>query len=73
MDINMDYSEDDDELSVAVQQFLADDEDYPSFVETARDLREWVAELYGFEDDRWLDEEGETFLPSSKIHPDDFN
>ena len=68
----MDYDEYDDELSAAVRQFLADGEDCPSFVETAKDLREWVAELYGFEDDRWMDEEGETFLPLSKIHSDDF-
>ena len=51
MDTTTDYSEDEDELSAAVRQFLSDEEPLPSFVETARDLREWVAELYGLEDE----------------------
>lgn len=61
----MDYEEVDDDLAVAVRQFLADDESIPSFVETKEDLIEWVADLYGLSvDDDWMDVEGEVFLPS---------
>ena len=47
----MDYNKSDGELSMAVRQFLSDEEPLPLFVETARDLREWVAELYDLEDE----------------------
>ena len=63
MDITMGYEEVDDDLAVAVRQFLADDEPIPSFVETKEDLVEWVADLYGLAVDDWIDKEGEVFLP----------
>jgi len=47
----MGYNERNDELTLAVRQFLADGEDRPAFVKTAKDLREWVAELYDLEDE----------------------
>ena len=47
----MGYNDHNEELTLAVRQFLADGEDRPSFVKTARDLREWVAELYDLEDE----------------------
>ena len=47
----MGYNEHNEELTFAVLQFLSDGEDRPTFVKTARDLCEWVAELYDLEDE----------------------